>query len=395
MQLRPNQIRALDAMLAYDKGQIVIPTGGGKTPTMFFDIIRNCKYIDNGMTTVVVAPRILLAEQLSAEFLEFIDTKYTHVMHVHSGETHHFSSTNPEKIHLFANTARTAGENVLIFTTYNSLDRIRQSDIEVNNIYFDEAHNSVKRNFFPATEFFSNDADRCFFFTATPKHSLTINKPGMNMPEVYGQVICNIPAPELVEQGYILPPKVVVKQLGMVQDKFKIWSRDSDFLIESIDDQNVDKILVCARTTKQIMGLLSDSDFCKDVASRGYSWMTITSKTGAIIDGQKVNREVFFDTLNAWGKDPNKKFVVLHHSILSEGINVNGLESVIFLRNMDYIGISQSIGRVIRLGGKSKTFGLVCIPVYDSVGISTSRKVQAVVDTVFNQGQPAISEIRR
>ena len=395
MQLRPNQIRALDAMLAYDKGQIIVPTGGGKTPTMFFDIIRNCKYIDNGMTTVVVAPRILLAEQLSAEFLEFIDTKYTHVMHVHSGETHHFSTTNPEKIALFANTARSAGENVLIFTTYNSLDRIRQADIEVNNIYFDEAHNSVKRNFFGPTEYFSHESDRCFFFTATPKHSLTINKPGMNMPEVYGNVICNIPAPELVEQGYILPPKVVVKQLGMVQDKFKIWSRDSDFLIESIDDQNVDKILVCARTTKQIMGLLSDSDFCKDVASRGYSWMTITSKTGAIIDGQKVNREVFFDTLNAWGKDPNKKFVVLHHSILSEGINVNGLESVIFLRNMDYIGISQSIGRVIRLGDTSKTFGLVCIPVYDSVGISTSKKVQAVVDTVFNQGQPAISEIRR
>ena len=215
------------------------------------------------------------------------------------------------------------------------------------------------------------------------------------MPEVYGNVICNIPAPELVEQGYILPPKVVVKQLGMVQDKFKIWSRDSDFLMETIDDQSVDKVLVCARTTKQIMGLLGDSDFCKDIASRGYSWMTITSKTGAIIDGQKVNREVFFDTLNAWGKDPNKKFVVLHHSILSEGINVNGLEGVIFLRNMDYIGISQSIGRVIRLGDKSKTFGLVCIPVYDSVGISTSKKVQAVVDTVFNQGQPAISEIRR
>ena len=63
------------------------------------------------------------------------------------------------------------------------------------------------------------------------------------------------------------------------------------------------------------------------------------------------------------------------------------------MRNMDYIGISQSIGRVIRLGGDSKTFGLVCIPTYDSVGIGTARKVQAVVDTVFNKGQPAISEI--
>ena len=395
MQLRPHQQRILDRMFAYNKGQIIVPTGGGKTLTMIVDTQTTHDLIQRGTTTVVVAPRILLAEQLSAEFLEVIDTKYTHVMHVHSGETHHFSSTNPEKIHLFANTARTAGENVIIFTTYNSLDRIRQADIEVNTIYFDEAHNSVKKNFFGATEFFAQNAGRCYFYTATPKHSLTPKKPGMNWTDVYGQVLCNVPAPELVEQGYILPPKVVVKQLGMVKDKFKIWSRDNDFLMETIDDQKVDKVLICARTTKQIVGLLSDSDFRKDIASRGYSWMTITSKTGAIIDGQKVNREVFFDTLNAWGKDPNKKFVVLHHSILSEGINVNGLESVIFLRNMDYIGISQSIGRVIRLGDKSKTFGLVSIPVYDSVGITTSRKVQAVVDTVFNQGQPAISEIRR
>jgi hypothetical protein len=29
------------------------------------------------------------------------------------------------------------------------------------------------------------------------------------------------------------------------------------------------------------------------------------------------------------------------------------------------------------------------------VGISTSRKVQAVVDTVFNQGQPAISVVKK
>jgi superfamily II DNA or RNA helicase len=397
MQLRPNQVRAIDAMVANDKGQIIVPTGGGKTICMIKDAEKQLN--TNPSTIVVVAPRLLLANQLCSEFLEILDPHnsdpYLHVMHVHSGETHFTSTTNPEKIHLYANCARSMGENCIIFTTYNSLQRIIDADIEVNTIYFDEAHNSVKRNFFGPTEFFSNEADRCFFFTATPKHSLTISKPGMNMPEVYGNVICNIPAPELVEGGYILPPKVVVKQLGMVQDKFKIWSRDSDFLMETIDDTSVDKVLICARTTKQIIGLLSDSDFRKDIASRGYSWMTITSKTGAIIDGQKVNREVFFETLNAWGKDPNKKFVVLHHSILSEGINVSGLESVIFLRNMDYIGISQSIGRVIRLGDKSKTFGLVCVPVYDSVGISTSRKVQAVVDTVFEQGQPAISEIRR
>ena len=382
-------------MLAYDKGQLIIPTGGGKTLCMIYDVVENQKYIDNGSTIVVVAPRILLAEQLCSEFLEVIDTTHTHVMHVHSGETSHFSTTKAEKINLFVNTARTAGENVVIFTTYHSLHRLVEADIEVNTIYFDEAHNSVQRNFFPATEHFSADADRCYFFTATPKHSLSIYKPGMNDYEVYGKVICNIPAPTLVEQGYILPPKVVVKQLDMVQDKQMIADRDCENLIQTIDENSLDKILIAARSTKQIIKLLSQSDFRNELAKRGYSCLYITSKTGAIIDGQKVNREVFFDTLNTWGKDPSKKFVVLHHSILSEGINVSGLEAVLFMRNMDYIGISQSIGRVIRLGGSQKTFGLVCVPVYDKVGISTAKSVQAVVDTVFKQGQPAISVIRR
>ena len=217
----------------------------------------------------------------------------------------------------------------------------------------------------------------------------------MNDPEVYGNVICNVPAPKLVQEGYILPPKVVVKQLDMVQDKQMIADRDSQNLLDTIDDNDLGKILIAARSTKQIIKLLSESDFREQLAERGYSCMYITSKTGAIIDGQKVDREYFFDTLNAWGKDPSKKFVVLHHSILSEGINVSGLEAVLFMRNMDYIGISQSIGRVIRLGGAEKTFGLVCVPVYDKVGISTAKSVQAVVDTVFNQGMPAVSVVRR
>ena len=372
-----------------DKGQVIIPTGGGKTICMIQDTIHQ-QAMPSGTTTVVVAPRILLAEQLCKEFLELVDTTYTHVMHVHSGETHHFSSTKPAQIHLFANTARTAGENVIIFTTYHSLHRIQEADIEVNTIYFDEAHNSVQRNFFPATEFFSADSNRTYFFTATPKHSLTIFKPGMNDPEVYGQVICNVPAPELVQQGYILPPKVVVQELPTGDQK----QSDCKNLLDTIDANSLNKILVAARSTKQIVNLVSQSDFCAELYQRGYNWMFITAKTGAIINGKKVDRETFFKTLNQWGQD-DTRFVVMHHSILSEGINVKGLEAVLFMRNMDYIGISQSIGRVIRLGGTEKSFGLVCVPVFDKVGISTARSVQAVVNTVFEEGKPAISEVRR
>ena len=172
----------------------------------------------------------------------------------------------------------------------------------------------------------------------------------MNDGSVYGQVLVNVPAPELVEGGYILPPKVVVKQLDIIKGRKVMAAEDADNLIETIDDNDIAKTLICARSTKQIVGLISQSDFISQLNMRGYSWMTITSKTGAIIDGKKVNREQFFDTLNAWGKDATKKFVVLHHSILSEGINVSGLEAVIFMRNMDYIGISQSIGSCDSIG---------------------------------------------
>jgi hypothetical protein len=310
------------------------------------------------------------------------------VLHVHSGETEHFSTTKSSYIKRWSDQAY---RKQLIFTTYHSLHRVQESGINAHTIYFDEAHNSVKRNFFPATEHFSNDAERCYFFTATPKHSVSIFKPGMNDGEVYGQVICNVPAPKLVEEGYILPPKVSITELP--QGDFK--QSDCQNLLDTIDGNSLNKILIAARSTRQIVKLLAESDFYHQLRERGYSCLYITSKTGAFIDGVKVDRDEFFKTLNAWGKDPEKRFVVIHHSILSEGINVNGLEAVLFMRNMDCIGISQSIGRVIRLGDCHKTFGLVCVPVYDKVGVGTARSVQAVVDTVFEQGQPAISTIRR
>ena len=390
MQLRPHQQSACDAMLTHSKGQIIVPTGGGKTICMIQDAINTINTLDIS-TIVVVAPRILLAEQLCSEFLEHISPANVRILHVHSGETKHVSTTKVDIIQEFNHLCWSENSHQLIFTTYNSLHKIYESNIQVDNIYFDEAHNSVKRNFFPATENMVWRATRKYFFTATPKHSLTIFKPGMNDGDVYGQVICNVPAPKLVEEGYILPPKVVVQELP--QGDFK--QSDCKNLLDTIDNNSLSKILIAARSTKQIINLIQESLFCSKLFDRGYSWMVITSKTGAIIDGEKVSREKFFDTLSTWGQDSSKKFVVIHHSILSEGMNVKGLEAVLFMRNMDYIGISQSIGRVIRLGDRQKTFGLVCVPVYDRVGISTAKSVEAVVDTVFNQGQPAISTVRR
>ena len=387
IKLRSHQASTLNRMSYHKKGQVIVPTGGGKTMCMIEDVKREIKQADYRRTFVVVAPRILLAQQLCEEFLEQITG--VNVLHVHSGETHHTSTTKPEKIKTFC--IYPLHLHTIIFTTYHSLHRIQEADIDVDTIYFDEAHNSTAKNFFPSVEHYSAEAKRCYFFTATPKHSLTINKVGMNDAYVYGKVIVNIPAPKLVKEGYILPPKMIVKTINVAEEDVN----ECKHIVDTIDEISVKKVLLCARSTKQIIKLIDQTNFTQELASRDYSCMYITAKTGAYIDGNKVNRDTFFDTLNTWGKDTTKRFVVLHHSILSEGINVKGLEAAIFLRNMDIIGLSQTIGRVIRTGDNDKKYGLVVVPTWDKVGISTSKRLSGVVDTVFNRGEVAISKVRK
>ena len=380
-QLRNHQNTVIDILSKNRKGQVIVPTGGGKTMCM----IEDAKKVSG--TIVVVAPRILLAEQLSSEFLEIINN--VSVMHVHSGETTHFSSTKAREVYMWD--LHTRG-NKIIFTTYHSLHRIQESHIHIDTIYFDEAHNGIQKNFIEAVEWFSICASRCYFFTATPKHSLTPLKVGMNNPAIFGNVICQVPAPKLVEEGHILPPKVALYKTRILEKDELVVDADCDQMINALDNIQKNKVLICAKSTKQITNLISQTPFVMDLQVRGYNWMFTTSKTGAFVNGKKVSREEFFNTLNEWGVD-GTKFVVLHHSILSEGINVKGLEAVLFMRSMDYIGISQTIGRVIRKGAEDKVYGLVCVPVYSKVGISTARKVEAVVDTIFNKGEAATSVV--
>ena len=382
IQLREHQLRIVDKMNRHQKGQVIVPTGGGKTICMISDAIS--QFSRPNKTIVVVSPRILLTQQLSKDFLELLQS--VQVLHVHSGDTSHTSTTNKREI--FNWTVNNWNSNKIIFTTYHSLHRIQESGIPVDTIYFDEAHNSVQQHFHPATRFFATTNNRrCFFFTATPRISNSDEEIGMNNEYVYGKVLEQVPAPELVNKGYILPPKVVVKQLEMIRDRKANCDDDADNILKTIDDQNVSKILICVRRTAQITNMVSDSKLTTELYARGYNWMYITAKTGAVINGIKVSREDFFTTLNTWGKEEDRKFIVMHHSILSEGVNVSGLEAALFLRNMDFITISQTIGRVIRKGGENKQFGIVCVPVYDKVGITTSKSVNAVVDTIFNRGE--------
>ena len=395
-------------MTTEKSGQIIIPTGGGKTYIMIADCDREVSQTDrNYKTFVIVAPRILLANQLSEEFESVI--KNVKILHVHSGETHHFSTTNPHELSVYHN--NTLGDK-LIFTTYHSLHRVLDSDINIDRIYFDEAHNGTSKVFFEQIRRVAKLNIARYFFTATPRISRSKNsisaERGMNNAEIYGDKLEETAAKELIDSGTILYPKVIPFKTDRERTKLNAHEIDCDNLkdiITSLTDKNP-KVLVSAPTTRILWNMLTHTDIRSWLYSQQYNIMHITSKHGAIINGKKVGREEFFKTLTLWGKDDTKKVIIFHYSILSEGINVPGLTHSIMLRNLPTIEMAQTIGRVIRIHEKDKVsmkegkipagqynlyhkrFGQIVVPMTGKYGERIAKRLQSVVSYIFIEGIP-------
>ena len=414
--LRPHQLRAYDNMKQHDCGQIIVPTGGGKTYIMIEDCKRQFTKNIVSKTIVVVAPRILLANQLCSEFLEQnLDSNYNQgvdVAHVHSGETHHFSTTKTNELE---NWYHNSIKHQLIFTTYHSLHRLIDSlDIEIDTIYFDEAHNGTGRSFFESIKAIANRNIRRYFFTATPRISRGKEKTrGMDNIKVWGNILEQTPAQELLDSGTILPPKVITFDTDRERTKQNAHEVDGDNLKDIIRSMDIHspKILVSAPTTRIMWNMLTQTDTQDWIYREGYDIMHITSKHGAYINKKKVGREEFFETLTKWGKDDNKRFVIFHYSILSEGINVPGLTHSVMLRNLPTIEMAQTIGRVIRVhnedrksvdsgvipAGKfdlyQKSCGKIVVPMTGKYGQRIERRLQSIVNYIFVEGIPPLSYV--
>lgn len=398
--LRPHQQEFMLLTSQHNKMLTVAPTSAGKSLMMIANAERQLQENPNSLI-VVVSPKILLTQQLSLEFANYIPK--TNIIHMHSGDTAHHKITDYLMLAYYCE--MTEGPKV-IFTTYHSLHKIVKAELKPDVVFLDEAHHSTKSNFFDDVKVLSQNSARFYSLTATPRFSKTSEKPGNNDKEVFGEKIFSVKAPELIRGGFILPPNAVTVPISGIRDKENAAERDFYTLCDTIlNEDNMNKVLVIAPNTKVLNKMLYETKFLEEMKDNDYEVLWITAKYGAFVNGKKACRSYFLDRLNEYGADPDKKFVVLHIGILTEGINCPGISACIFMRQQNFVSTVQSIGRCIRVDPEDtsrmksgeltpgdfsnyiKPFGKVVIPTYENkVGNATAQRVNAVVNEVFVEG---------
>lgn len=404
MNLRPHQQEALNILGQTERGIIAMATGAGKTNVQIFDVKRVFELAEP-QTVVVVAPRILLASQLSFDYSKHIDNaKFLHV-HTKNGKVRHYHTTNPKTIKEWVEIH--SSHHKLIFTTYHSLKKIYNSGIKVHTFMFDESHNSTTAGFHEYVKNVSENTKRCFHFTATPRFSKNGTKAGMNDP-IYGGIIAKAPASTLIEQGYILKPKVISHYLDWVEERTP--QHDADDVLGIIEHYNLSKLLICVKSTKSMMAMLSETHFQEKLTYFGYDLLHITAQHGPFYNGKKIERDKFFQLLDDFGSSIDKKYVILNYSILGEGINVKSLDAVLLMRQLNLIKLVQNIGRTLRISSQDaeaiengdlrvgdfvnylKPEGKVIIPVYNKSLLAVSESIQETVENIYEKGEIPIMQ---
>ena len=117
----------------------------------------------------------------------------------------------------------------------------------------------------------------------------------MNNTNIYGGVLENVPAQELVSSGAIVPPKVVPFETRNTtqRDKYNAHEIDADNLrdiINTFDDEQNNKILVAAPSSRVLGNMLGHTTILEYFKDNGYDVMHNTSKYGAIKTGTKLRR---------------------------------------------------------------------------------------------------------
>jgi len=370
------QQKVLQLSKANTNGIFCMPTGTGKTFCQA-SIIADDILTNKNKIYVVNAPRILLSYQLLKEVYKFlislnIDARY---MFVHSGGT--LDEKDLEKIRINSDipysqiTSGTSIDSIvdiiekskeqnlplILFSTYNSVDRIETARIKTNSeiemMLNDEAHYLVREDFNNILHTITRN--KTFSFTATMINTPSNKGNGMNNAELFGEVL------------YYMTPRQAIDGGKMVRPRIHILTTDEEYdmndyqksLNKIIHKAFTEHILVIKQKPKLLVSVKGTMDMSKFLKSDEYNTLrnndvniyavSSNDEIGNNINGLKVNRQTFLKQLKVVGENINEKLIVLHYDILSEGIDISGFTGLLPLRTLSKSKFLQTFGRCARL----------------------------------------------
>lgn len=359
-----NQLKAASPR-AKIKGRIIIPTGGGKTLIQIKELTAN---LTNGKRVhLVLAPRIALLNQLSREYRAEIGDKYL-ALAFHSGMTEPDSNETVNWLENSTTSSKTVVEDIarsklmkkdlVIFSTYHSAHKLAELGINFNCGICDESQYCVQENFHLKIRELS--VRKFWFFTATEKHTSSMEGNGLNNEEVFGKIVYQTTPEKLIKKGIIVPPRLhhaevdgdnIVKEVIGIT---KIHAAEN-----AKNKMPKTKVLYACNGTKNVKEIFKSVKTIQHELPE-FDIFTITSSHGVWINSTEVDRTTFLAEL-----DSCDNAIIAHYDILSEGIDIGGITGVVLMRNLTQSKLIQTIGRAVRrffVNGKNiKKYALVTV----------------------------------
>lgn len=388
------------------KGRFVMPTGAGKT-FVEASILKEMLNPTGGKVHLIVAPRIMLLQQLVKEYNNMINYDVDHAMYMtlafHSGKHEpeykngvkwdEEATTRIKKVAENIERAKHLGKDLVIFTTYHSFHKLADANINFDLMIADESQYCVSKNYHPVVE--QMNASVKLFFTATEKHT---NKSihGLNNENVYGEILYRINSKELIDGGYIVKPRLHIlhgttqSETNTVVDEAINYAKvHEDEVTKSGMPYN--KVLFACKSAKDITRITENiSKFRKEFPD--YNIYTIISHKDhkAKVNGNKIPREEFLMRLKQ-----QENALVFHYDILSEGIDVDGFTGVVIMREtMTKSKLLQTMGRAIRVYKPNpdlKKFALISVALIDGDDLNQAR-VSFIINQMRSEGYDVTRE---
>lgn len=315
-ELRPYQLQAISSFFrSGGMGVLEVATGGGKT-LITAEIVKRLS-----TSTLWIIDKKELLYQTKEVFEDMLGVE---IGIIGDGEF------NPKTVTVATiQTLYSKVKNDISKEMYDYLNKI-------NFVIVDEFHHSAAESYCKVMNYIGNSKYR-LGTTATARRE--DGKDPM-MFSLVGPVIYSIKAEELIEQGYLMRPKIIFYELSNEVDKSIDYNYDYSENIVNNEERNNKIIDVCKENThRKILILVKHIKHGEELNEK---------IDGSIfVNGQieKNSRKIFMKSF----KDCSEGVLITTLSIASEGLDIPDLDMVINASaNKSDVKSTQILGRILR-----------------------------------------------